>query len=47
VNPMSATTFVTPGVMQNCDRYVISWAKVWDGFSGKFMPQLGPVLAKL
>ncbi len=47
VNPMSATTFVTPGIMQNGDRYVVSWAKVWDDFSGKFMPELGPKVATI
>ena len=47
VNPMSATTFVTPGVMHKEDRYVVSWAKVWDAFSEKFMPQIGPKVATI
>jgi hypothetical protein len=47
VKPMSATTFVTPGVMHTEDRYVVTWAKVWDDFSGQFMPQIGPKVATI
>jgi hypothetical protein len=47
VTPGSATTFVTPGVMHKEDRYVVSWAKVWDAFSQKFMPEIGPEVATI
>ncbi len=47
VNAMSTTTFVTPGVINKEDRYVVSWAKVWDEFSGKFLPELGPFVVHI
>ena len=47
VNAMSTTTFVTPGVINKEDRYVVSWAKVWDEFSGKFLPELGPFVVNI
>jgi len=47
VHPQSATTFVTPGIMTPMDKYVVSWAKVWDAYSGTFQPQIGPKVTKL
>ena len=47
VHPQSTTTFVTPGIMTPMDRYVVSWAKVWDAYSGQFQPQIGPKVTKL
>ena len=43
VKPQSATTFITPSVLNSNEcYYVVSWAKVWDAYSGNFLPQLGP-----
>jgi len=43
VKPQSATTFITPSVLNSNEHYyVVSWAKVWDAYSGNFLPQLGP-----
>ena len=47
VQPGSTTTFVTPGIMKPDDQYVVSWAKVWDQYSGQFQPQIGPKVTKL
>jgi len=47
VLPQSTTTFVTPGIMKPMDKYVVSWAKVWDAYSGTFQPQIGPKVTKL
>jgi len=43
VHPQSATTFITPSVLNSNEHYyVVSWAKVWDACSGNVLPQLGP-----
>ena len=43
VHPQSATTFITPSVLNSNEcYYVVSWAKVWDAYSGNFRPELGP-----
>jgi len=48
VQPGSATTFVTPSVLKNNEGYyVVSWAKVWDQYSGNFLPQIGPKVTYL
>jgi hypothetical protein len=47
VHPQSTTTFVTPGIMKPTDKYVVSWYKVWDAFSGTFQPQIGAKITKL
>ena len=47
VQPGSATTFVTPGIMEPYDTYVVSWAKVWDQYSQQFQPQIGPKVTNL